>query len=116
MPLLTYHLSIESGNYAVGLEVISWKWYVSLHPFLFKEMVVEPMNYRKTGFSIGLKLILVLEVVLHTNKEQAANREMFMDKDSGAEMELVDQGSFLEWLAENYKSFGATLEFVSDRS
>ena len=56
------------------------------------------------------------EVILHTNKEQAANREMFMDKDTGQEMDLVDQGSFLEWLAENYKDFGATLEFVSDRS
>lgn len=31
-------------------------------------------------------------------------------------MELVDQGSFLEWLAENYQNYGATLEFVSDRS
>ena len=56
------------------------------------------------------------EIILHTNKEQAANREMFMDKETGQEMDLVDQGSFLEWLAENYKDFGATLEFVSDRS
>ncbi len=31
-------------------------------------------------------------------------------------MELVDQGSFLEWLAESYQNYGATLEFVSDRS
>lgn len=56
------------------------------------------------------------EVILHTNKGQEANREMFMDKETGQEMELVDQGSFLEWLAESYKDFGATLEFVSDRS
>lgn len=56
------------------------------------------------------------EVVLHTNKGQEANREMFTDKETGLEMELVDQGSFLEWLAESYKDFGATLEFVSDRS
>ena len=32
------------------------------------------------------------------------------------EMEVVDQMSFLEWLAEKYKDFGAALEFVSDRS
>jgi peptide chain release factor subunit 1 len=31
-------------------------------------------------------------------------------------MEVVDSGSFLEWLAEAYKDFGANLEFVSDRS
>ena len=56
------------------------------------------------------------EVVLHTLKVQEADREMFMDKETGQEMEIVDQGSLLEWLAEKYKDFGAALEFVSDRS
>jgi peptide chain release factor subunit 1 len=56
------------------------------------------------------------EVVVHTNKETALNREMFMDKTTGQEMEVASQGSMLEWLAENYKSWGASLEFVSDRS
>lgn len=56
------------------------------------------------------------EVILHTTKLQEANREMFMDKDTGQEMEIVEQGSLLEWLAEKYKDFGASLEFVSDRS
>lgn len=56
------------------------------------------------------------EKILHTTKAQEANREEFMDKETGQEMEVVDQGSFLEWLAEKYKDFGATLEFVSDRS
>ena len=56
------------------------------------------------------------ETVLHTNKGQEANREQFMDKETGQEMEIIDQGSMLEWLAEHYKDFGAALEFVSDRS
>ncbi|KAL8687545.1 MAG: hypothetical protein Q9218_006314 [Villophora microphyllina] len=56
------------------------------------------------------------EVILHTNKSQEVDREMFMDKDTGQEMEVVEQGAFLEWLAEKYKDFGANLEFVSDRS
>jgi peptide chain release factor subunit 1 len=56
------------------------------------------------------------EIILHTTKLQEANRELFMDKESGQEMEIIDQGPFLEWLAEKYKDFGATLEFVSDRS
>lgn len=56
------------------------------------------------------------EVVLYANKTQEADRTKFMDKDSGQEMEVIDQMSFLEWLAENYKNYGATLEFVSDRS
>merc|ERR1711939_1261474 len=40
----------------------------------------------------------------------------FMDKETGQEMEVVDQMAFLEWLAEHYRDFGAQLEFVSDRS
>ena len=39
-----------------------------------------------------------------------------MDKETGQEMEVLDNMSFLEWLAEKYKDFGANLEFVSDRS
>jgi peptide chain release factor subunit 1 len=56
------------------------------------------------------------EVILHTTKTQEANRELFQDKETGGEMEVVDSSSFLEWLAEAYKDFGAELEFVSDRS
>ena len=56
------------------------------------------------------------EKILHTTKAQELNREQFMDKDTGQEMEVVGSGSFLEWLAEKYRDFGTTLEFVSDRS
>ena len=56
------------------------------------------------------------EIILHTNKTQEADRSLFMDKVTGQEMEIVDQMPFLEWLAEKYRDFGATLEFVSDRS
>lgn len=55
------------------------------------------------------------EVIVHTTKAQESNRELFMDKETGQEME-GEQMPFLEWLAEKYKDFGATLEFVSDRS
>ncbi|RPA87010.1 eukaryotic peptide chain release factor subunit 1 [Ascobolus immersus RN42] len=57
------------------------------------------------------------EVILNTTKaQQTGDRALFMDAESGQEMEVVDQMPFLEWLAEKYKDFGATLEFVSDRS
>jgi peptide chain release factor subunit 1 len=56
------------------------------------------------------------EVILHTTKIQEQDRSLFMDKETGQEMEVVEQMPFLEWLAEKYQDFGATLEFVSDRS
>ncbi|CAG8392289.1 unnamed protein product [Penicillium salamii] len=58
-----------------------------------------------------------VEVIAHTTKAQESNnRELFQDKETGLDMEVIDSGSFLEWLAEAYKDFGANLEFVSDRS
>lgn len=57
-----------------------------------------------------------VEKIIYTTKIQEADREQFMDKETGQEMEIVKQESFLEWLAQKYKDFGATLEFVSDRS
>lgn len=35
---------------------------------------------------------------------------------SGVEMELVENQPLLEWLANNYKNFGATLEIITDKS
>jgi peptide chain release factor subunit 1 len=56
------------------------------------------------------------QVIIHTNKIQEANKDLFVDKETGLDMEVIESGSFLEWLAEAYKDFGANLEFVSDRS
>lgn len=55
-------------------------------------------------------------IILHVTKQQETDRSQFMDKETGQEMDVVSQMPFLEWLAEKYNDFGATLEFVSDRS
>jgi len=56
------------------------------------------------------------EIVIHVNKEQEKDREKFMDKSTGAEMEqVVEPHSLLEWFAEKYKEFGAALEFVTNK-
>ena len=57
------------------------------------------------------------EIVKYLQKgQEEEDRSQFMDKDTGQEMEIISQMPFLEWLAEKYRDFGATLEFVSDRS
>ncbi|KAJ1310482.1 hypothetical protein OPQ81_007215 [Rhizoctonia solani] len=57
------------------------------------------------------------EIIVHASKEQEKNREKFIDKSTGLEMEqAAEPASLLEWFAEKYKEFGATLEFVSNRS
>ena len=57
------------------------------------------------------------EILVYANKEQEKDREKFIDKSTGTEMEQVEEPSaLLEWFAEKYKDFGAALEFVTNKS
>lgn len=55
------------------------------------------------------------ETVVHADRD-ASNKDYLIDKKTGAELEMVEETPLLEWLAENYKNYGAKLEFVTDRS
>lgn len=55
------------------------------------------------------------EVIKHADPSNS-DKSWQLDKFTGTDMEIVNEIPLLEWLAENYKSFGATLEFVTDRS
>ncbi|KDQ59599.1 hypothetical protein JAAARDRAFT_126635 [Jaapia argillacea MUCL 33604] len=56
-------------------------------------------------------------IIIHANKEQEKDREKFFDKSTGLEMEQNEEPQpLLEWFAEKYREFGATLEFVTNRS
>src|SRR6266852_9241272 len=57
------------------------------------------------------------EIISHVNKDQEKDREKFIDKSTGLEMEqAAEPQALLEWFAEKYKDFGAQLEFVTNRS
>jgi len=53
--------------------------------------------------------------VKHLTKEQEADPQQFVAED-GAELEVVEKQLLVEWFANNYKNFGAQLEFVTNRS
>jgi len=54
--------------------------------------------------------------ILYLTPDQEKDKSLMIDKDSGIELELVESMALLEWLANNYKSFGATLEIITDKS
>jgi len=56
------------------------------------------------------------ESIVHLTPEQEANDAHFHDKETGVQLEIANRITLVEWLAENYKSFGAQLEFITDRS
>nr|XP_002127384.1 eukaryotic peptide chain release factor subunit 1 [Ciona intestinalis] len=56
------------------------------------------------------------EKILFLRPDQEKDKTHFTDKDTQVEMEMTESCPLLEWFANNYKKFGATLEIVTDRS
>jgi peptide chain release factor subunit 1 len=54
--------------------------------------------------------------VLHLTKDQEKDSKWFKDEATGVELEPVENISLVEWFANNYKKFGAKLDFVTNRS
>jgi len=56
------------------------------------------------------------EQVLFVSPEEEKNEKLYRDPDSGVELDVVENKPFVEWIVEMYKTFGAKLEFITDRS
>jgi peptide chain release factor subunit 1 len=54
------------------------------------------------------------EKVLHLGKDEEKVEDKFLE--NGVELEVVEKMQLLEWFANNYKKFGAVLEFITNRS
>ncbi|PWZ45809.1 Eukaryotic peptide chain release factor subunit 1-2 [Zea mays] len=52
----------------------------------------------------------------HMNKEQEANQSNFCDPITNTDLEVQEKMSLLEWFANEYKKFGCSLEFVTNKS
>jgi len=55
------------------------------------------------------------EKVAHLNEKQETQASNFQDA-NGVELDVKEKKPLLEWLSENYKNFGASLNFVTDKS
>ncbi|CAI8593380.1 unnamed protein product [Vicia faba] len=55
-------------------------------------------------------------VIKHYNKEQEAVQSNFRDPETAADYEVQEKLSLLEWFANEYRRFGCTLEFVTNKS
>jgi len=55
------------------------------------------------------------EKIVHLNDVQMKNPAHFKD-DKSQELEVKDKVAMLEWLSENFKTFGARLSFVTNKS
>ncbi|MBA0616884.1 hypothetical protein Godav_026371 [Gossypium davidsonii] len=55
-------------------------------------------------------------VIKHLNKEQEADMTNFQDSSNSADLEVQEKMPLLEWFANEYKRFGCSLEFVTNKS
>jgi len=55
------------------------------------------------------------EKIVHLNEKQETQSSNFKDA-NGVELDVKEKKPLLEWLSESYKNFGATLQFVTDKS
>ena len=66
---------------------------------------------------ITLRNSVTQEITIkHLTPDQETKDMHFKDAASGGILETVDKLSLVEWIANHYKEFGCTLEFVTDRS
>jgi len=56
------------------------------------------------------------EKILHLTPEQETDESHFHDPETRVQLEIVERVTLVEWLANSYRSFGANLEFITDRS
>lgn len=56
------------------------------------------------------------ETILFLSEKEEKNEKYFNDKENNVKLEVKEKINFVEWIAENYKTFGANLELITDRS
>jgi len=54
--------------------------------------------------------------VKYVTPEQEKDPKLYVDKETSVELKVEDNEAFLDWIVVNYKSFGAKLEIITDRS
>jgi len=54
--------------------------------------------------------------VLHLTPSQENNATLFKDPETGQDYEVKEKMPLIEWFAENFKNFGCSLQFVTDKS
>jgi len=108
-------VSLDTQKYAFGIDD-------TLHALSMgaAETVIIWENLPHTRFTLrnaaGEEVVKYVILKDSTAEDYESSDAHLRDPDTGAELEVVESIPAVEWFAEHYKSFGATLEFVTDRS
>jgi len=100
----------DTGTYCYGVEdTINAMEMSSVKTLIvFENLTVE---------RVELEHPVTQEVQVHYLKPgDESKKNVYVDDESGLDMKELSRVPLVEWFAENYKQYGATLEFVTDKS
>jgi len=103
-------ISQDTGKYCFGVEDTLRALDIGAVQILIVWENLEITRYQVKNPIAGEK-----DLVMHLTKEQEKDTSHFKSE-GGTDLEIVDAMPLVEWFANNYKNFGATLEFVTNRS
>jgi len=98
----------DSGKYCYGVKDTLYALDIGAVETLVVWENLEIMRYTLRNNTTGTEKILFL------TKEEEKDQSHFHE--NGVELEVIEKIQLLEWFANNYKKFGATLEFITNRS
>jgi peptide chain release factor subunit 1 len=100
----------DTGKYCFGVRDVMHALEMSAVETLILWEDLPEIRYELRNPSTGTLSHLILR------PGQERDRSMFQDAETGVDLDVVDQMPLVEWLANNFKSFGAQLNFITDRS
>ncbi|XP_039009563.1 eukaryotic peptide chain release factor subunit 1-2-like, partial [Hibiscus syriacus] len=103
-------ISQDTGKYVFGVDDTLKALEMSA-----VEILIVWENLDVNGYM--LKHSITGEIIIkRLNKEQEADQSNFRDPETSAELEVQEKMPLLEWFANEYKRFGCSLEFVTNKS
>lgn len=103
-------ISQDTGKYCFGVEDTLRALDIGAVQILIVWENLDVTRYQIKNPVAGEK-----DTVLYLTKDQEKESANFRN-DDGGELEIIEAMPLVEWFANNYKNFGATLEFVTNRS
>jgi len=100
----------DTGKYCFGVdETLKALTYSAVETLIvWENLEIQRVTLRNTQTAT--------EKVVYINKDQQTERAHLKDESTGQELEVIETISLLEWLANNYKNYGARLDIVTNRS
>ncbi|KAH3762835.1 eukaryotic peptide chain release factor subunit 1 [Pelomyxa schiedti] len=104
------HVATDTGRYSFGIVDTLQACEMGAAEKLLVWENLDLTRYTLVDPTTGEEQVRIL------SPTQVTESASFVDQKTGHELEVLSTESFVEWLTQTYKKFGATLEFITNKS